>query len=510
MSNYDAIVVGGGINGLVAGAVLGRKGKKVCIIEKLDSFGGMASYAVDGGPTLAHALYNLSPRALKDAGIDVDRATFSGQQIDTVSLADDGNHIVFKANGVYWNDGSQHPQSKAWCELIQRFKTYGGLLRQLAEAPPPGGHSASLSRARLAEMLRLAKVGIGLKMLGKSEMRRFLQVVLSNVYDIVLDDLPDGPVAGMLAADAIRGAATGPRSPGTVFNLIYRLGHGGTITQPTGGMTAVVDTLVDGAKAADCTLLPGTEVSRILVDLDAVTGVQTADGQTLRAPLVLSNLASPLTSQLTGPSLFDIEATRRIRNIRARGTAAKVNLRLKDASPLPGLKSEQKDARLIYAPSADYVEAAFNPAKYREMSKAPVIEALRTEQPDGSHWVSAIVQYAPSDLDGGWTQEAQDRLTQITVDTLDRALPGLREQITDTQVITPDQIETATGAPGGHWHHAEMSLDQLLTLRPANGMSRYACGPKGLFLCGAATHPGGDVMGLAGRNAALMALEVQK
>ena len=96
MNNYDAIVVGGGINGLIAGAVLGRKGKKVCIIEKSDSFGGMASYTVDGGPTLAHALYNLSPRALKDAGIEPGHATLAGQEIDTVSLSDDGNHIVFK------------------------------------------------------------------------------------------------------------------------------------------------------------------------------------------------------------------------------------------------------------------------------------------------------------------------------------------------------------------------------------------------------------------------------
>ncbi|WP_164662164.1 NAD(P)/FAD-dependent oxidoreductase [Tropicibacter sp. Alg240-R139] len=510
MSNYDAIVVGGGINGLIAGAVLGRKGKKVCIIEKAGSFGGMASYAVDGGPSLAHALYNLSPLALKDTGIDADHATLTGQQIDTVSLSSDGNHIAFKEGRVYWNDGTEHPQSQAWRELTHRLKTYGGLLRQLAEAPPPGGHSASLSRARFAEMLRLAKLGVGLKKLGKTEMRRFLQVVLSNVYDIVLDDLPDGPVAGMLAADAIRGAATGPRSPGTVFNLIYRLGHGGTITRPAGGMTAVVDALVEAARAAGCTMLHETEVSRILVDEDAVTGVLTADGQTLNAPMVLSNVASPLTCKLTGPSVFDIETTRRIRNIRARGTAAKVNLRLKDASPLPGLKDELKGARLIYAPSAAYVETAFNPAKYREMSKAPVIEAIRTELPDGSHWLSAIVQYAPSDIEGGWTQSALDQLTQLTIDTLDRAVPGLRDHIVGTQTITPDQIQAATGAPGGHWHHAEMSLDQLLTLRPSNGTSRYAFGPKGLFLCGAATHPGGDVMGLAGRNAALTALEALK
>ena len=272
-------------------------------------------------------------------------------------------------------------------------------------------------------------------------------------------------------------------------------------------MSQVTDLLVDAARRANCTLMPATQVSRILFAGDAVSGVLTAAGETLHAPLVLSNLAPQLTSRMTGTAVFDIEAARRIRNIRARGTAAKVNLRLNDASALPGLSDELSGARLLCAPSAGYVEAAFNPAKYRRMSEAPVIEALRTRTADGSDWLSTIVQYAPSDLEGGWTDRNREQLAHLTIETLNRAMPGIGERIEDRQVITPDQIEAATGAPGGHWHHAEMALDQLLTLRPASGISRYSMGPAGLYLCGAASHPGGDVMGLAGRNAALLALE---
>ncbi len=509
MSQFDAIVIGGGVNGLIAGTLLSQRGKNVCIIEKSNRFGGMASYSVDGGPTLAHSLYNLSPRALSDIGLNPQHPVLSSEPVSTVSLSEDGRHIVFRNEGVYLSDGTKHPESNVWSDLTQQLITYGGLLRQLAEAPPPGGQKAILSRGGLNEFLRLAKLGIGLKKLGKPEKRRFLRVVLSNVHDIILDDLPEGPVAGMLAADAIWGSATGPRSPGTVFNLIYRLGHGGNITQPVGGMFTLTDLLVEAAQKAGCVLMPETEVSRILLDEDAVSGVVTTDGRTLTAPIVLSNLAPKLTGQMTGPSAFDIETMRRVRNIRARGTAAKVNLRLKDSSSLPGLPNELAHERLIYAPSVEYVEAAFNPAKYRQMSKAPVIEAFNMQTADGASWLSTIVQYAPSDLEGGWTETAKEQLAQITVETLSRALPGLGDQIAGKQVITPDQIESATGAPGGHWHHAEMSLDQLLTLRPANGMARYSMGPKGLFQCGAATHPGGDVMGLAGRNAALAALEAQ-
>ena len=507
MSRFDAIVVGGGVNGLVAAALMGRRGRKVCVIEKSDSFGGMAAHAVDGGPALAHALYNLSPRALKDIGLDARHAALSGKPVATVSLGEDGRHVVFRDGSVFWNDGTQHPDAAAWSALTQRLTGYGDLLRQLAEAPPPGGQQAMLSRHSLGQIMRLAKLGIGLKRLGKPEMRQFLQLVLSNVYDMVLDEMPDGPVAGMLAADSVRGATTGPRSPGTVFNLIYRLGHGGNIVCPDGGMSQVTDLLVDAARRANCTLMPATQVSRILFAGDAVSGVLTAAGETLHAPLVLSNLAPQLTSRMTGTAVYDIEAARRIRNIRARGTAAKVNLRLNDASALPGLSDELSGARLLCAPSAGYVEAAFNPAKYRRMSEAPVIEALRTRTADGSDWLSTIVQYAPSDLEGGWTDRNREQLAHLTIETLNRAMPGIGERIEDRQVITPDQIEAATGAPGGHWHHAEMALDQLLTLRPASGISRYSMGPAGLYLCGAATHPGGDVMGLAGRNAALLALE---
>ena len=144
------------------------------------------------------------------------------------------------------------------------------------------------------------------------------------------------------------------------------------------------------------------------------------------------------------------------------------------------------------------------------MADAPVIEAVMPGLTDDSQpkaHLSAIVQYAPHDLEGGWSDAARDRLLKITLDRLAQVAPGLPARVTAAEVITPDRIAGETGVPGGHWHHAEMALDQLLALRPANGIGRYALGPKGLFLCGASAHPGGDLMGLAGLNAARAALE---
>lgn len=507
MSTYDAIIIGGGINGLVAGATLSKRGKSVCILEQADTPGGMATLSKENGPPLAHAIHNLSPLVLRELGVETEVAKLLGNPVPTISLCDDGRHIVFDKDTVTWTDGTPHPDAEARRALVTRLTQYGGLLRQLAEASPPGGAQGLLTSAGLKQLLRLGKLGIGLKRLGKPEMRRFLQILLSNAFDLILDDMPDGPVAGMLAADAVRGAAAGPRSPGTVFNLIYRMGHGGAVRLPAGGPDAIITCLVQAAQTQGCTLKTGQRVNRILMDRDTISGVETQDGQTFTAPTVLSSAAPQHIARMLGAANLDIEAARRIRNIRARGTVAKVNLQLDSDAALPGLENCLGAARLLYAPSADYVETAFNPAKYGQMSKTPVIEAVQTKSAKGTSWLSALVQYAPSDLEGGWTDARRAELGQITRATLSRALPGLEDRVTRQQVISPDQIQSATGAPGGHWHHAEMSLDQVLTIRPANGLSRYAMGPAGLYLCGASAHPGGDIMGLAGHNAALSALE---
>jgi phytoene dehydrogenase-like protein len=502
MTRYDAIVIGGGINGLVAGAVLARRGKSVCILEQRTALGGMATLTEGDGPALAHLLYNLSPQACRDIGLDPRDLPFRTTPIPTVSLAEDGRHVVLRDGSAETVEGTAHPDAKAARALMARLANYGDLLRHLAEAPPPGG--MSLPR----QLWRLRHMGLGAARLGKTEVRNFLHVLLSNAYDLIRDEMPDGPLAGLLAADAVRGAAAGPRSPGTVFNLIYRMGHGGVVTLPEGGVGVVAAAVAGAARTAGARIETGTSVSRILIEDDKVSGIETADGTILHAPRVLVSAGPQAALAMTGTQHEDIETTRRIRTIRARGTTAKINLKLEGFPAIPGLSEDLMRARLVFAPSANYVEKAFNPSKYGGMSESPVIEAVMTECA-GAPWLSAIVQYAPADLTGGWTDAARDRLLTSMLNTLARVAPGLPKQVRGAQVVTPDQIERATGAPGGHWHHAEMALDQVLTLRPANGLAGYAMGPKGLFLCGASSHPGGDIMGLAGRNGALAALEAR-
>ncbi|MCR9151287.1 MAG: NAD(P)/FAD-dependent oxidoreductase [Rhodobacteraceae bacterium] len=511
MSRFDAIVIGGGINGLVAAAVLGRRGRSVCLLERSDRLGGMAG-AEGAYPRMAHLLYNLGPLVRKDIGLGARDWPFRTVALPTVALNPGGAHVRIDGTEARFVDGRPHPDAAAYRALVTRLGGYGALLRRLAEAPPPGGDAAWTDPAALKQMLRLGGFGRALRQMGKAEMRGFLKVLLSNAYDLILDELPDGPLAGALAADAVRGLAMGPRSPGTVFSLVYRHGHGGTVSLPVGGMAAVVAALAEAARAAGATIRTGTAAARLLCEGDRVIGVETGAGEVLMASRVLSSAAPLATARMAGLDRFDIEASRRMRLIRARGTVAKINLRLSALPRIDGLPDDLLGARLLLAPSAEAVETAFNPAKYRQMSDEPILEALLPGVTDpaqdagGAVALSIIAQYAPSDLAGGWTDAARDRLLAAVVGRLAAVAPDLPGLVAGAEVLCPDRIEAETGAPGGHWHHAELGLDQLLTIRPANGLGHYAMGLAGLYLCGAATHPGGDVMGLSGRNAALAAL----
>ncbi|WP_377512183.1 phytoene desaturase family protein [Octadecabacter sp. R77987] len=507
---YDAIVIGAGHNGLTAAATLAAKGKSVCVLERDGRIGGMSKSADLGGaqvPEIAHLLYNLNPRVAKDLGLDL-----KTRALPTVALAPDGDHVVIKDGTAVFADGRAHPDAQAFAALYARLGKFAAVLGQLADGPPPALSGGILDATTFAELAKLGKLGWGLKRLGKKDMREFLRVILSNAFDLVLDEIPDSPLAGALTADAVRGAYAGPRSPGTVFSLMYRLGNGADVALPLGGMGAVARAFETAARSRGVDIRTGAQIERLVIAHDRVQGVLLSDGTTLHANAVLSSAGAMQTLQIAGVANFDVEAARRMRNLRNKGTTAKVNLVLRSAPVFTGLNAGQTGGRLLIAPSAQDVERAFNPAKYGAMSPAPLIEAVIPSltdpdvAPDGTHVLSAVVSYVPYALEGGWTKKARAQLLDRVVATLDRYAPGIGGLISHNQVLTPVDIENMTGAPGGHWHHAEMGLDQLLTVRPANLLSRYAFGVGGLYLCGASAHPGGDVMGAAGRNAAMQVI----
>ncbi len=514
--NYDAIVIGAGHNGLTAAATLAKRGKRVLVLERSQTLGGMVktSEIAPGvrGPRMAHLLYNLNPQVSSELDLGKHGLRAAAQDMPTVSLSLDGRHVVIDGVDTRFSDGSAHPDAEAFSALAQRMRRYGALIAPLFSRTPPRLAGGGLSRENLFEGAQLARLGVDLRRMGKSEMREFLRIVLSNVCDLILDRIPDGPLAGAMAADAVLGAWAGPRSPGTVLMLLYRLARGGARQLPVGGMGAVTNALADAARAHGAEIRTGAGVESVLVGNDRVRGVALSAGTSVTAPLLLSSLDPMSTLKLVGADHFDIEACRRIRNVRAKGTAAKVNIALSAAPKFSGLDDALARSRLLIAPSVNYIERAFNPAKYGELPSEPLIEAVVPSLSDsslcdnGAHVISAIVQYAPYDLKQGWSASAREALAKSTLALLERYAPGIGDLVSATEVLSPADIEHETGARGGHWHHGEMAVDQMMMLRPVNGMGRYATGVPGLYLCGASAHPGGDVTGTSGRNAAIQCL----
>ena len=425
---FDALVIGAGHNGLAAAATLADKGKRVLVVERSGSVGGMAACGTLDGvavPRLAHLVYNLNPVVAREIGVDLNLA-----QVPTVALSADGRHVIIEDGRARFADGEVHPDAGAFQMLHRRLVRFGGLLGQLALAPPP----LLTGEDRTGDMARLAKLGLKLRLMGKTEMREFLRIVLSNARDLILDELPDGPLAGALAADAVRGDYLGPASPGTVFTLIYRLAQGGGAALPAGGMAAVAQAFATAAEKRGAVIRTRAGVVRIVVENDRATGVVLEDGTEIAAPLVLSSASAKATLQLAGVAHFDIEAARRLKNFRTRGTAAKVNLVLDKAPVFNGLDSTLARGRLLIAPSVDAVERAFNPVKYGEISKSPVIEAviptLTAPDPSGKHVVSAVVQYVPYAPGRGWTAAKKAALLKTVIAALDAHAPGLKASVT--------------------------------------------------------------------------------
>ncbi|MGD9509121.1 MAG: phytoene desaturase family protein, partial [Geminicoccaceae bacterium] len=373
MSGWDAIVVGAGHNGLVAAATLAKRGRKVLVLERCDAIGGAArtTHIAPGlrCPQLAHLLFNLSPTVVQELDLAAHGLEFAATELPTVALAADDRHVLISGDRASFADGTHHPDAAAHAALRERLVRYAAVLTPMLLAAPP-----RLGEGGWREAPALGRLALRLRMLGKPDMREFLRLLLCNAADAIGDEIADGPLAGALGLDAVLGGHVGPRSPGTVLTLMYRLAHGGFLSVPKGGMGTLVTALARAAAASGTEIRVASPVERILVERDAAAGVVLASGEMVRAPLVLCGAAAGTLLRLAGPEHFDAEMVRRIRHIRAKGTTAKVNLALSDLPRFTGLDPARLHGRILLAPSLRYVEAAFEPAKYGEIAEAPVLD----------------------------------------------------------------------------------------------------------------------------------------
>jgi phytoene dehydrogenase-like protein len=332
------------------------------------------------------------------------------------------------------------------------------------------------------------------------------------VQDLLDEHFESPLLKGALAFDAVLGTNLGPRSPGSVFTLLYRLAAGrgaaASLAQPVGGLGALTEALAGAAIGAGAELRLATPVARVIVTEDSASGVVLESGERLEADCVVSS-TDPQTTflRLLGAEHLDAGFVRRVSHLRTLGMTAKLHLALERLPRFTALAGAVPTGRLVLAPSLQAVERAFNDAKYGNFSAAPLLEIIvptavdPSLAPPGRHVLSVVVQYAPYRVAGGWEGRREQFLDTI-LQTLEAHAPGLRDSVRAAELLTPRDIEAQFRITGGHWHHAELALDQFFMVRPLAGAAQYRAPLRGLFLCGAGCHPGGGVMGLAGRNAA--------
>jgi phytoene dehydrogenase-like protein len=328
-------------------------------------------------------------------------------------------------------------------------------------------------------------------------------------------------IRATIAARGIFGTALGPWSAGSTSVLLMRAAADahpvGTAAFPRGGMGALTNALAEAAQKAGSEIRTNAEVRHVRVKDGAVSGLVLADGEEIAIEAVVSGVDPKRTFfQLVDASQLDPTFAMRIRNIRAKGNVAKVNLALGELPVFPSLTDEVApdgvlkalSGRIHIGPEIDYLEKAFDASKYGEISPAPWLDATIPTlldpalAPDGKHVMSIYVQFAPYQLKMGDWKARRKELGETVVKTLTAYSPHLSGLIEGMQVITPQDLETEYGFTGGHIYHGELALDQLFTMRPVLDWARYLTPIRGLYLCGSGTHPGNGLTGASGANAA--------
>jgi phytoene dehydrogenase-like protein len=336
------------------------------------------------------------------------------------------------------------------------------------------------------------------------------------VADLVAEWFETETLRALIAARGISGAFAGPWSAGTSAGLLLQAAFDGNAIAPSefvaGGMGALTGALAKAALNAGVEIRTSTPVVRIETSEGQASKVVLENGEEISARAVVSN-ADPRTTllHLVDPVDLDPSFLSKIRNYRAIGTTAKINLALSGLPEFLGVARDEEfrlSGRIHVGPDIDYLERAFDAAKYGDYSSAPymdiTIPSLNDPSlaPAGAHVMSIHVQYAPYKLKQGDWNSRREEFGDKVIEVLAGYAPNLKDLIVGRQIITPLDLEQRYGLSGGHIHHGEQSLDQFFTFRPIIGWAQYRTPIKGLYLCGAGTHPGGGVTGAPGANAA--------
>ena len=510
MTSYNSIIIGAGHNGLVCASYLAKKGQKVLLLEASSSTGGLAAnreFHPGFQTAIAHSIGHFSVKIAKD--LNLSSYGFKDDvSMPLIGLDPDHNHLQLD-NGVLQGAGD---------DQNRKYQKYQSSMQKFAQALAPFWTKTipRIGPGSLKDMLTFAQLGLNVKRLGKQDMLEFLRVFSLPARDLMDENFDDERLKALLSWDGLIGARMAPRSPNSaVLAMLYRQSESANGSPlPTGKVSALIEALEKSAIATGVEIRCATPVKKILIAETSeseqgpiANGVLLANGEKIYAEHIISATDPKRTFiDLVGVKYLDIGFTNRIRRLRSDGYVGKLHLALKGLPEFTGL--EQPHGRMIIASDMDDIEFAYDDSKYGECSNKPVMEIVIPSlqdgslAPEGQHVLSAHVMYVPYKLKGGWTDQARQQICEKSIDTLATFAPGIREQILHAEFLTPQDLEQQYNVTGGHWHHAEFAIDQMLMMRPTYEAAQYKTPIDGLYLCGAGSHPGGDLVGAAGHNAA--------
>jgi phytoene dehydrogenase-like protein len=522
-ASFDAIVIGGGVNGLTCATMLAKNGVRTLLLEQRAELGGCASESVIVPgfrvPTLSHATGPVRRDVVEELQLYLHGLEFSDAPIRVSSLSPEGRPLVLFDDPQRTADGlrSWSPQDAArWIDFDGSLQRIGAVIGSLFAHTPPSVDDPS-ARDAFALMRTLS----AFRSLPKADQWRLLRWGPMAVADLVSESIDTELLRATIAADGIFGAMLGPWSAGSGLQLLMTAANR-SLAWPSGrvvlgGPVAVARALEAAATRFGVTIRTSSPVTRIKVRNDRAMGVVLDNGEMIESRTVVSGVDPKRTFlRLCDADHLPPEFLWRMKHYRSRGTLAKVNLALSALPSFAGATREMLAGRVRLAPDLDYLERAFDHAKYGSFSTQPWIEFTIPSlgdpslAPPGAHVLSAYVQFAPYALrEGGW-DESRDALGDVAVKTLSQYAPDLGSLIVERQVLTPLDLERDWGLTGGQIFHGELSLDQFFTMRPLLGFGHYGTPIKGLFLCGSGTHPGTGLTGGSGMNAARAVLRSPK
>ena len=515
--NYDVVIIGGGHNGLTAAAYLAGAGRRVLVLERRHVLGGAAvTEEVFKGFRFSVCSYVVSllrPEIIRE--LDLPRHGLEILPLDgTFTPMPDGNHL-WRVNdhAATRRAIARHSRldAEAYDEYGRAMVEMGRFVRPILGLTP--GDPASLHPRGLKQFLFLLR---RFQRLSRQDQYNQVQLMTMSAADFLDQWFETDVLKATMSASGIIGTFLGIRSPGTAYVLLHHYmgeidGAFRSWGLARGGTGAISNAIGAAAVERGVEIRTSTAVEKILVRGNAAEGVVLANGEEIRARIVASSVDPRLTFLgMVGPDLLPDEFVADVRRYKFRGSSGKVNLALDglpDFKALPGAGHHLRGAISI-SPSMEYMERAYDEAKYGRFSRRPYVDMVipsltdPSVAPPGKHVMSCFVQYAPYHLAEGNWDEQRDAFGDTVVDTIAEYAPNLKNLILHRQVLTPLDLEREWGLSEGNIFQGELTLEQLFFLRPVPGWAQYRTPIANLYMCGSATHPGGGIMGAPGRNAA--------